>query len=214
MPHVALLAVACFAAVLPEDEEPPALPPLTDADRAAIAAVEELGGQVVQLAEKDFRLDVSFHLGKVELTPQHLDALVPLASRLRELNLRGTNFDDKLSRKLTLLPNLTRLHLEKTQITDAALVPVSTLEKLTYLNLYGTAVSDAGLPKLAGLPELESLYLWQTKATAEGVLELRKSLPETEFVGIELPKPPKEPVEAPKPESAEETEDDPKKETE
>ena len=73
------------------------------------------------------------------------------------------------------------------------------MEKLESLNLYGTAVSDAGLPSLRGLKSLERLYLWDTAATAAGVLKLRESLPDTESVGIDLPKPPRRPLTAPKP---------------
>ena len=186
------------------DEDAPAdrPGPLTDADRAAIADLERLGGRAVTLAQNDARLDVSLHLGEVTVTAEHFAALERLAGRLHGLNLRGTNVDDALARKLTLLPNLERLHLEKTRITDAALVPVGTLEKLRYLNLYGTGVTDAGLPSLRGLRSLEKLFLWQTGATAGGVLRLRESLPETEFVGVELPKPPRRPLTAPKPEPA------------
>ncbi|WP_171184273.1 leucine-rich repeat domain-containing protein [Alienimonas chondri] len=206
MPLAACLAAALLTPLGQSPDDPADVPPLSDADRAAIAAVEALGGQVVPLSQTDARLDVSYHLGDVKLEAKHLDALVPLANRLRELNLRGTAFDDKLSRKLTLLPTLRRLHLERTKITDDALVAVGTLEKLEYLNLYGTAVTDAGLPNLRALPDLRSLYLWDTQVTTDGVLALREALPETEFVGVELPPEPKGAVVAPKPEPAEPTE--------
>ncbi|MFH5804889.1 leucine-rich repeat domain-containing protein [Alienimonas sp. DA493] len=199
MPLAALLAAALFAPQESESADAAAVPPLTDADRAAIAAVEALGGQVVQLAQNDARLDVSFHLGDVKLTAKHLDALVPLADRLRELNLRGTPFDDDLSHKLTLLPNLRKLHLENTRITDAALVPVGTLEKLEYLNLYGTDVSDAGLKNLRGLVALRTLYVWDTRVTPDGALALLEDLPEAEIVGVDLSPEPREPLVAPKP---------------
>ena len=192
------LAALLFAPTF-QEEEPPDLPPLSDADRAAIAAVEALGGRVVPLAQNDARVEASLHLGDVPMTPATLDALVPLADRLVGLNLRGTAFDDDLARKLTLLPNLERLHLERTRITDAALVPVGTLERLKYLNLYGTAVTDAGLPNLRGLPALKSLYVWDTAVTAEGILKLRESLPEVDYVGVKMPPEPRKPLIAPKP---------------
>ena len=193
------MLLAALALLLAADDPPAEVGPLTDADRAAIAEVETLGGRVVTLAQNDARLDASLHLGDVTLAPAHFDALAKLSDRLVELNLRGTNLDDALARKLTLLPNLQKLHLEQTQISDAALVPVGTLEHLRYLNLYGTKITDAGLPNLRGLTELESLFVWQTGATAAGLLELRKSLPETEFVGVDLPREPRTPLVAPKP---------------
>ena len=176
--------------------------PLTDADRAAVAELEARGGRAVTVAQNDPRLDVSLHLGDATVDAATFDVLAKLSDRLRELNLRGTAVDDALARKLTLLPNLERLHLERTEITDAALVPVGTLENLTYLNLYGTQVTDAGLPNLRGLTDLRKLYLWDTGVTPAGVLKLRESLPETEFVGIDLPKPPRKPLIAPKPDDA------------
>ena len=199
MPSAALLAAVLFAPVLPAPDDPPAVPPLSAADREAIAAVEALGGQVVTLAQNDARLDVSYHLGDVTLTAEHLDALVPLADRLHELNLRGTAFDDGMSGSLAGLTNLRRLHLERTRITDAALDAVGSLGRLESLNLYGTAVTDAGLPKLRGLKALRTLYLWDTAVTVEGVLALREALPETEFVGVDLPPEPRRPLIAPKP---------------
>ena len=197
-----LAAALLLTAAAPRDDDPPPVPPLSDADRAAIAAVERLGGRVVRLAQNDARVDVSFHLGGVTLTPAHLDALAPLADRLHELNLRGTNLDDALARKLTLFPALRRLHLEKTRITDAALVPVGTLEHLESLNLYGTTITDAGLPNLRGLTGLKSLYVWDTGVTTSGVLELRKALPDVNYVGVELPPEPRKPLIAPKPKAA------------
>ena len=173
--------------------------PLTDADLAAIAELEARGGRAVTLAQNDARLDVSLHLGDAVVDAATFDVLAKLSDRLHELNLRGRSVDDALARKLTLLPNLARLHLENTQVTDAALVPVGTLEKLEYLNLYGTKVTDAGLPSLRGLTSLERLYLWDTAVTPAGVLTLRESLPDCEFVGIDLPKPPREPLVAPRP---------------
>ena len=173
--------------------------PLTDADRAAVAELEARGGRAVTVAQNDPRLDVSLHLGDATVDAATFNVLAKLSGRLRELNLRGAAVDDALARKLTLLPKLERLHLELTPITDAALVPVGTLENLTYLNLYGTQITDAGLPNLRGLTALEKLYLWDTGATPAGVLTLGESLPETEFVGIDLPEPPRQPLIAPKP---------------
>ena len=196
MPLAALLVSAVLSGLL---EDPPEVPPLSDADRAAIAAVEELGGQVVQLAQNDARVDVSYHLGDVTLAAGHLDALVPLANRVVGLNLRGTNFDDALAPKLVALPNLRALHLEQTAITDAALAPVGELNRLEYLNLYGTAVTDAGLPSLTGLDSLRSLYVWNTGVTADGVIALRGTLPDADVVGVDLPPAPRKPLVAPKP---------------
>jgi len=190
---------AAFAACL---FVPAALAAQNPQEDAAIQAVRQSGGQVLELAQNDPRLDVAFHLSNVELTPDHLKPLEAIKGRLVNLNLRGTNLNDDLAQYLKPLTELTRLHLEKTAITDAGLPNVSGLAKLEYLNLYGTAVTDAGLEHLGGLANLKKLYVWETKVTLDGVRKLRERLPELDIIGgPEEPKPatPKEPVVAPKP---------------
>jgi hypothetical protein len=171
-------------------------------DAAAVEAVRRTGGQVLEIAQNDPRLDVAFHLSNVELTPEILKSLDGIKGRLAHLNLRGTNLNDDLSQHLKPLTELTRLHLEKTAITDAALPNLAGMKKLEYLNLYGTNITDAGLDSLGELTALKKLFVWETKVTLDGVRKLRERLPEVEIVGgPEEPKPatPKEAVEAPKP---------------
>ena len=187
-------------AFLPAPQRDDAPPPLTDADRAAVTRVRSLGGQVLEVAQGDPRLDVSFHLGGVTLTPEHTAALRPLAGRVVELNLRGTNLDDELAATLADLTALERLHLEKTAVTDAALRHVAPLPKLTYLNLYGTAVTDAGLDPFAGVerPDGLKLYVWETRVTVPAALSLMERRPGIEVIGLDFPKV-RRPLEAPKP---------------
>ncbi len=172
------------------------------ADKAALDAVRKTGGQVLEVAQNDPRLDVAFHLSNVELTPEILTTLDGVKTRLAHLNLRGTNLNDDLSQYLKPLTELTRLHLEKTAITDAALPNLAGMQKLEYLNLYGTNTTDAGLEAIAGISSLKKLYVWETKVTLDGVHKLRAKLPELHIIGgPEEPKPagPKEAVEAPRP---------------
>jgi hypothetical protein len=171
-------------------------------DAAAVEAVRRTGGQVLEIAQNDPRLDVAFHLSNVELTPEVLKTLEGIKGRLAHLNLRGTNLNDELSQYLKPLTELTRLHLEKTAITDAALANLAGMKKLEYLNLYETKITDAGLGALGELPALKKLFVWQTQVTLDGVHKLKAKLPELEIIGgPEEPKPakPKEPVEAAKP---------------
>lgn len=171
-------------------------------DAAAVNAVRQTGGQVLEVAQNDPRLDVAFHLSNVELTPDILKTLEGVKGRLAHLNLRGTNLNDEMSQALKPLTELTRLHLEKTAITDAALPHLAEMQKLEYLNLYGTNITDAGLDALGGLKSLKKVFVWETKVTLDGVRKLRAALPELQIIGgPEEPKPsgPKEAVEAPKP---------------
>lgn len=171
-------------------------------DAAAVEAVRKTGGQVLEIAQNDPRLDVAFHLSNVELTPEILKTLEGIKGRLAYLNLRGTNLNDEMSQHLKPLTELTRLHLEKTAITDAALANLADMKKLEYLNLYGTNITDAGVASLGQLSALKKLFVWETKVTLEGVRKLREQLPELQIIGgPEEPKPvkPQEPVEAVKP---------------
>jgi hypothetical protein len=179
-------------------------PALSDepADQAAVQSVRQTGGQVLEIAQNDPRLDVAYHLSNVELTPDILKTLEGIKARLAHLNLRGTNLNDDLSQYLKPLTELTRLHLEKTKITDAALPNLAGMQKLEYLNLYGTNITDAGLEPLGSLAALKKLYVWETKVTLAGVHKLHVRLPELQIIGgPQEPKPPQAivAVEAPKP---------------
>lgn len=179
-------------------------PAPTDAEKAAMAEVRKSGGQVMELAQNDARLDVAFHLadGKIE------DAqLAPLKNlpKLAQLNVRGKDITDAGLVHIKDAKGLLRLHLEKTKVTDAGLEQLKGLENLEYLNLYGTAVTDAGLKQLEGLKKLKRLYLWQTPVTDAGVAALKVALPEIQIIrGVEPPKPAEVKPEEKKPEEKKE----------
>ena len=179
-------------------------PEPTDAEKAAMAEVRKAGGQVMELAQNDARLDVAFHLadGKIE------DAqLAPLKNlpKLAQLNVRGKEITDAGLVHLKDAKGLVRLHLEKTKVTDAGLEHLKGLENLEYLNLYGTAVTDGGLKHLEGLKKLKRLYLWQAPVTDAGVAALKAALPELKIDrGIEPPKPAEAKPEEKKPEEKKE----------
>jgi len=162
----------------------------TDAEKAAMAEIKKLGGNVMEIAQNDARLDVAFHLADTKITDAQM-ALVQQLPKTMILNLRGTEVTDAGLAQLKDLKGLTKLHLEKTKITDAGLEHLKGLENLEYLNLYGTAVTDAGLKHLEGLKKLKRLYLWQTTASDAGVAALKAAVPEILIVrALELPKPP------------------------
>jgi hypothetical protein len=179
-------------------------PAPTDAEKAAMAEVRKSGGQVMELAQNDARLDVAFHLadGKIE------DAqLAPLKNlpKLAQLNVRGKDITDAGLANIKDAKGLVRLHLEKTKITDAGLEQLKGLENLEYLNLYGTGVTDTGLKHLEGLKKLKRLYLWQTQATDAGVAALKAAVPELKIDrGVEPPKPAEAKPEEKKPEEKKE----------
>ena len=188
-------------------------PEHSDAEKAAMAEVKKLGGQVMELAQTDPHLEVAYHLTDGQVGDDHLKPLANMPL-LVSINLRGTAITNAGLAHLKQAKSLKRLHLEKTQITDEGLAHLAALENLEYLNLYGTAITDAGLKHLEGLKNLRKLYLWQTKVTDAGVSALKQKLPELNAIqGLSLTPPP-EKKEEPKPEEAkkEEKKPEPKKE--
>jgi Leucine-rich repeat (LRR) protein len=151
-----------------------------DAEKKAIAKIRELGGLVMEVAQNDNHLEVSY----ATQTKVGNDHLVPIKdlTRLVHLNLRGAEITDGGLENIAKQQTLTRLHLEKTKITDKGLEHIKGLTNLEYLNLYGTEITDAGLAQLEGLTKLKSLYLWQTKVTDEGVEKLKKALPTLKII--------------------------------
>jgi hypothetical protein len=164
-------------------------PGRTPAEEAAIAKIQQQGGLVLELAQNDPRLEVSYQQRDGQLTDDCLKPLKELKG-LVHLNLRGQAVTDAQTAYLKDLTALTRLHLENTKITDQGLANLKGLVGLEYLNLYGTAVSDAGLPSLEGMKKLKHLYLWQTKVTDAGVAKLKQKLPQLDVVrGFDEEKP-------------------------
>lgn len=153
--------------------------PMTEDE--AIAKVRSMGGLVLEIAQNDKGLDVSFLSAQGKVTNEHVQPL-QFFKRLTQLNLRGTEVNDEGLAFLKDQVTLKKLHLERTKITDKGLESLKGLVNLEYLNLYGTEITDAGLPNLNGLAKLKTLYLWMTKVTDEGVKKLQEALPMTKII--------------------------------
>lgn len=152
-----------------------------EAEKKAIAKIRETGALVLEIAQNDNRLDVSYITAQAKITAEQLAPLKDL-TRLAHLNLRGLEIGDDALPAIAGQKTLVKLHLEKTKITDKGLELLKGLENLEYLNLYGTEITDAGLAHLEGLKKLKSLYLWQTKVTDEGVKKLQAAIPGLKIV--------------------------------
>jgi hypothetical protein len=167
-------------------------PQRSEAEQKAMAKIQQLGGLVMELAQNDSHLEVSYQQSDVKFSAEHLIPLKDLKD-LVHLNLRGLDVTDANLDHLKDLVSLTRLHLEKTKITDKGLEKLKKLVNLEYLNVYGTDITDAGLVHLEGMKKLKDLYVWQTKVTDAGVAKLKKALPRLEIVrGFDEEKPKKE----------------------
>src|SRR4029078_3760322 len=147
-----------------------------EAEKKAIAKIRESGALVLEIAQNDNRLDVSYITAQGKLTAEQLAPLKDL-TKLAHLNLRGLEIGDDAVAHIAGQKTLVRLHLEKTKITDKALEHVKGLENLEYLNVYGTEIGDAGLAHLANLKKLKSLYVWQTKVTDQGGKKIHEGAP-------------------------------------
>jgi hypothetical protein len=162
----------------------------TDAEKKAIEQIKARGGLVLELAQNDPRLEVSYHLSGKPIAVEDLTPLKDLPD-LVHLNLRGKEVTDDMLVHLKDLKSLVRLHLERTKITDAGLAHLKGLANLEYLNLYGTEVTDKGLAHLEPLKKLKKLYVWQTKITEPEAEKLEKAIEGLEVVhGIEVTVPP------------------------
>jgi Leucine-rich repeat (LRR) protein len=204
---IALLAVA--GALVAQDK--PA--EHTAAEKDAIAKLQKFNVIVLDVAQNDTHLDVSYLQKDAKFSDDYLTPLKDLKASLVSLNLRGQDVTDAQLAHLKDLTGLTRLHLENTKVTDKGLEQLKGLTNLEYLNLYGDAgVTDAGLASLEGMKKLKYVYLWQTKVTEPGAAKLKKALPQCDInLGLEAEKPPEKPAEKPKDKPKEEKKPDEKK---
>lgn len=174
-PPPGVLAIIEQVAGPPEERIPTVLRTEVPApDSVALTAASE-HWRIRPLAQGSNFLRARCHAS--ECAGEHLQALVPLAQQLAELDLSGAAVDDGDLQVIGQFQHLVRLSLDRTAVTDAGLEALSGLRHLEYLNLYGTAVTDAGLASLEQLASLRSLYLWRTGATEQGAARLAERLP-------------------------------------
>jgi hypothetical protein len=110
---------------------------------------------------------VELNMPLCDLSDQGLVHLQGL-TKLRELNLSGTNVGDGIV-CLSKLRDLRELHLHGTQVGDVGAAGLAALVNLEDLDLGYTRVTDAGLKNLAGLTQLRKLTLTDTSAGDEGM---------------------------------------------
>ncbi|MDA1159863.1 MAG: hypothetical protein O2983_09655, partial [Planctomycetota bacterium] len=177
------LATFAFHAVQAEDakESKGVKIELTEADKAALAKLRELGAMTLQVAQNDNRVEVAYHLSDGKIGNDHVAPLKGLKC-IYSLNLRGTEVDDKGVAQLADTTGLVKLHLEKTKVTDEALKHLTKLENLEYLNVYGTEVTNAGLDTIVPMKNLKKIYIWQTKVDIDGVAKLKAARPDLQII--------------------------------
>jgi hypothetical protein len=198
---LALLATACSRREPPAEK---ATAVQTPEVRAAVAAVERLGGKVefddaapgrpavkvdlhgTAVTDADLTLLGSFpDLRKLDLRLTTIgDAGLVHAQGLRHLqlvNLFRTNTTDAGLRYLAQNKDLDTLLIGGTRVTDDGLAVVAGFARLKKISLFETAVTDAGMKHLLGLSSLENLLVAKSKVTEGGMAQIRRALPKVSF---------------------------------
>src|SRR5665213_3331243 len=122
----------------------------TDAEDAAVEAVQRLGGKVVHADNDPAKPIVKADLSRTQVAAAGLKNLADLKG-LQTLNLWDTKVTDAGLKELAGLKGLQTLNLADTKVTDAGLKELAGLKGLQTLDLSYTKVTDAGLKELAGL---------------------------------------------------------------
>jgi hypothetical protein len=169
--------------------------PRSAGELKAIESLRKMGALVLEVAQNDNHLDISYLQPDDKFGDAHLAPLKELKG-IVHLNLRNQPVTDALLVHIKSVDSLIQLHLEKTKITDKGLAELKGLKNLEYLNIYGTEVTDAGVAQLAELKKLKKVFLWQTKATKAGAANLAKAIPGVDvnmgYDDIKLPEPKKD----------------------
>jgi uncharacterized protein YjbI with pentapeptide repeats len=129
-------------------------------------------------------------------------------SKLKELRMSGSNFDDSAAANVAAMPNLEKLILEKARLSESTfqemakavslrqlwlkdaslkgewLKHISALPELTHLSLSGSEFDDSAVKYLSRMPSLEVLVLDKTRLGDVGFGELLK-LPKLQIMFVE-----------------------------
>ncbi len=190
-----LIMLAIGMVTLATAQEKEKAVPRSASELKAIEALRKMGALVLEVAQNDNHLDISYLQPDEKFGDSHLAPLKELKGVVH-LNLRNQPVTDALLVHIKSIDSLTKLHLEKTKITDKGLAELKGLKNLEYLNIYGTEVTDAGVAQLTDLKKLKKVFLWQTKATKAGAANLTKAIPGVDvnlgYDDIKLPEPKKE----------------------
>jgi hypothetical protein len=129
-----------------------------------------------KLAESERQLAERFHKALAEIKIEN--------GEIVELDLAGSELDEKLLAELRKAPALRRLYLDSTNLTDDGLKQVAAAAAVMHLDISQTQASDAGLKHVASMKSLRTLIIRGCHSiTRSGVGELKKSLPKLLVTG-------------------------------
>lgn len=111
---------------------------------------------------------------------QALQALLPIAEYVRELDLGNSVFENNGFAAIEGFTRLESLRLDHSVVPGEALAYLASLN-LESLNLFGTQIDDKGVEHLSRLRSIRRLYLGQTGISAAAVESLRSALPRSDI---------------------------------
>lgn len=154
-----------------------------------IAQVEAVGFKVNTLSKDNYFLEVTWPLGKGDLTSDSIQVLDLIKENITWLNLGSAGISNDHLPIIGQCENLTRLRLENNPVSAAGIEQLKKLKHLESLNLYGTTVSDDCVAPLKEMVGLKRLFLWQTKVSETAVKDLQESKPDLKVdIGVEFSK--------------------------
>jgi hypothetical protein len=103
---------------------------------------------------------------------------LPTLRGITSMAFMGVNISDDGLEHVAKLEQLERLRLDATDVTDAGVTKLKSLKHLQELSLSISRVSDASIKTLGEMKWLKELDLTQTLVSKQGLLELRKLLPD------------------------------------
>lgn len=145
-------------------------------------AIVEIDLSFSEIADSQLgEITVFPEVAELDLTGTNIQnsGLAPLRSlsNLRSVKLKGTKITSDGLRLLSQVHTLVLIDASNTAVSDDGLLDAHKWVNLRYLSLNNTAVSDIGLQHLASLQNLKGLSVINTAVTEDGVLGLKKSLP-------------------------------------
>lgn len=156
------------------------------AQRAAVSAIERMGGEVWYGYELD-----SQSLSTVgDVRSQMVQSLSAICgrdcfSRVEGVFVNKPEVSDQDLRVLRSVPNLRFINLQNTAVQGGFLEHVRGCRTLDTIRLNGTAVNDTALPHLAAIPNLRMLYLNETSISDEGLMHIADS---HQLISVDLSK--------------------------
>lgn len=112
------------------------------------------------------------------LNDDDLEALIPISSRIRSLDLTYAEITDRGITTLSKFENLERLYLEgNKKVTVQGINQLKNLKNLNYLNLVRVKLNDELIDLLISMENLREIYLFETGLNEDAISRLTEARP-------------------------------------